>query len=135
MGMRRDDEYSVLSTTEMEGQRDEQPAVEYLVIDYAGHEALFRGQRLPLTHKEFVLLRLLVENRGRVFTRDELIERIWENRELKTHRTVDICVHRLRAKLGPPFDTLIQTVRHVGYKMRAAPGRPPIWGETLSSAS
>lgn len=91
-----------------------------LVIDLAGHEARLGGRRLPFTHQEFELLRFLAQHRGRAFTRDQLLERVWGYAYEGGTRTVDIHVRRLRAKLGPVTGGLIETVRHHGYKLRAA---------------
>lgn len=90
-----------------------------LVIDIAGYEAFVGGRRLDLTHQEFELLRFLARNRGRVFTRDQLLQKVWGYQYSGGTRTVDIHVRRLRAKLGSVHSGLIATVRHVGYKMRA----------------
>lgn len=90
-----------------------------LVIDVSGYEVLLGGRRLDFTHQEFELLRFLAQNRGRVFTRDQLLQKVWGYQYTGGTRTVDIHVRRLRAKLGPVVGALIATVRHVGYKMRA----------------
>ncbi len=89
-----------------------------LVIDVPGYEVRIAGRRLELTHQEFDLLRFLAQNRGRVFTRDSLLEHAWGYRYAGGSRTVDIHVRRVRSKLGVRGD-LIETVRNVGYKMRA----------------
>jgi len=91
-----------------------------LVIDVSGYEVFLGGRRLDFTHQEFELLRFLAQNRGRVFTRDQLLQKVWGYQYTGGTRTVDIHVRRLRAKLGPAVGPLIATVRHVGYKMRAA---------------
>lgn len=93
--------------------------VENIVVDLDLQEARRDGSPLSLTHQEYELLRFFVENRGRVFTRKELVTQVWGGRALVSLRTVDIHVYRLRAKLGPPFDMLIATVRRVGYKLCA----------------
>jgi DNA-binding response OmpR family regulator len=90
-----------------------------LVIDLAGYECSLGGRRLDLTHQEFELLRFLAQNRGRVFTRDQLLQKVWGYEYTGGTRTVDIHVRRLRAKLGPVSSGLISTIRHVGYKMKA----------------
>jgi DNA-binding response OmpR family regulator len=90
-----------------------------LVIDVSGYEVLLGGRRLDFTHQEFELLRFLAQNRGRVFTRDQLLQKVWGYQYAGGTRTVDIHVRRLRAKLGPVVGAIIATVRHVGYKMRA----------------
>jgi DNA-binding response OmpR family regulator len=91
-----------------------------LVIDVSGYEVFLGGRRLDFTHQEFELLRFLAHNRGRVYTRDQLLQKVWGYQYTGGTRTVDIHVRRLRAKLGPIVGALIVTVRHVGYKMRAA---------------
>jgi DNA-binding response OmpR family regulator len=103
---------------------DERIKVDDLVIDIAGYEAYLHGRRLDFTHQEFELLRFLAHNRGRVFTRDQLLERVWGYRYAGGSRTVDIHVRRIRAKLGAAPGGLIETVRNVGYKMRAARPTP-----------
>ncbi len=90
-----------------------------LVIDVAGYEAHLRGRRVDFTHQEFELLRFLAQNRGRVFTRDQLLQKVWGYQYCGGTRTVDIHVRRVRAKLGAVSGALIETVRNVGYKMRA----------------
>ena len=96
-----------------------------LVIDLAGYEVTLGGRRLDLTHQEFELLRFLAQNRGRVFTRDQLLQKVWGYQYTGGTRTVDIHVRRLRAKLGPVQSGLITTIRHVGYKMKP-PGKGPL---------
>jgi DNA-binding response OmpR family regulator len=92
--------------------------IDGLVIDVAGHEAHLHGRRIEFTHQEFELLRFLAQNRGRVYTRSELLQTVWGYAYAGSTRTVDIHVRRLRAKLGPACE-LIETVRGVGYKLRA----------------
>ncbi|MBK9031612.1 MAG: response regulator transcription factor [Myxococcales bacterium] len=102
---------------------DELVKLDDLVIDLAGHEARLAGRRLALTHQEFELLAFLAQHRGRAFTRDQLLERVWGYAYTGGTRTVDIHVRRVRAKLGPVAGGLIETVRNLGYKLRA--GRCP----------
>lgn len=97
---------------------DEVLKIDDLVIDLAGYEARLGGRRLELTHQEFELLRFLAQHRGRVFTRDQLLERVWGYQYAGGTRTVDIHVRRVRAKLGTTVGGLVETVRNVGYKMR-----------------
>lgn len=92
--------------------------IDDLVIDIAGYEARLAGRRIELTHQEFELLRFLGQHRGRVFTREALLERAWGYRYVGGTRTVDIHVRRVRSKLGD-VGSIIETVRNVGYKMRA----------------
>ncbi|MGE0872576.1 MAG: winged helix-turn-helix domain-containing protein [Kofleriaceae bacterium] len=97
---------------------DEVLKIGELVIDVAGYEVRISGRRIELTHQEFELLRFLAQHRGRVFTREALLERAWGYRYAGGTRTVDIHVRRVRAKLGE-LGAAIETIRNVGYKMRA----------------
>ena len=99
---------------------DEVLKIDDLLIDVAGYECRLAGRRIDLTHQEFELLRFLAQHRGRVFTRDQLLERVWGYEYAGGTRTVDIHVRRVRAKLGATAGGLVETVRNVGYKMRAA---------------
>jgi DNA-binding response OmpR family regulator len=74
------------------------------------------GRRLDLTFKEFELLRYLAEHPGRVFSRAKLLQEVWGYDFFGGTRTVDVHVRRLRAKLGPEHEHLIETVRGVGYR-------------------
>ena len=96
---------------------DEILKIDDLVIDIAGYEVRLAGRRIELTHQEFELLRFLAQHRGRVFTREALLERAWGYRYAGGTRTVDIHVRRVRAKLGDA-GSLVETVRNVGYKLR-----------------
>jgi DNA-binding response OmpR family regulator len=96
---------------------DEVIKIDDLVIDVAGYETKIAGRRIELTHQEFELLRFLAQHRGRVFTRQALLERAWGYQYAGGTRTVDIHVRRLRSKLGGTGE-LIETVRNVGYKIR-----------------
>lgn len=89
-----------------------------MCIDLAGHEVTVDGRKVDLTHQEFALLKFLSQNRGRVFSREQLLNRVWGVNYYGGSRTVDIHVRRLRMKLGPMAEP-IETVRGVGYKMRA----------------
>ena len=106
-----------------------------LVIDAVAVEASFRGRALKLPRQEFQLLKFLAERPGRVFSREQLLSRVWGYRYAGGTRTVDIHVRRLRAKLGPG-SVMIETVRHVGYKLRA-PGsrRARLTDASLSGAT
>ncbi len=90
-----------------------------VTIDLGAREVQFRGARVDLTRMEFGLLRLLMENPTRVFTRDELLNRVWGYERAPTTRTVDAHVLALRTKLDP---SLIVSVRGIGYRFRPAPG-------------
>ncbi len=96
---------------------EERVKVGDLVLDLAGHEARLRDRRLELTRQEYNLLKFLAQHRGKVFTREQLLAKVWGYRYFGGTRTVDIHVRRLRAKLGAGADRMIATVRNVGYKM------------------
>lgn len=87
-----------------------------LMIDVEGFEVSVDGRRLSLTFKEFELLRFLASHPGRVHTREALLNRVWGYDYFGGLRTVDVHVRRVRAKLGPKHEDLIQTVHGVGYK-------------------
>ncbi len=93
-----------------------------LTIDEDTYTARLRGRTLELTYKEFELLKFLAQHPGRVFTREQLVTEVWGYDFFGGTRTVDVHVRRLRAKLGAEYESLIGTVRNVGYKM--VPPRP-----------
>lgn len=98
---------------------DEVIKIGELVIDIAGHEVHLSGRRIEFTHQEFELLRFLADNRGRVYSREQLLQTVWGYAYVGGTRTVDIHVRRLRAKLGTSSNGgFIATVRNVGYKFR-----------------
>jgi DNA-binding response OmpR family regulator len=86
------------------------------MIDTATYGAKIKGRPLDLTYKEFELLRFLAQHPGRVFTRDQLLREVWGYDYFGGTRTVDVHVRRLRAKLGVEYESMIGTVRQVGYK-------------------
>ncbi|GAA4716150.1 winged helix-turn-helix transcriptional regulator [Phytohabitans rumicis] len=88
-----------------------------LSIDPGTYAARLKGQPLDLTYKEFELLKFLAQHPGRVFTRDQLLREVWGYDYFGGHRTVDVHVRRLRAKLGSEYESMIGTVRQVGYKL------------------
>jgi len=91
-----------------------------LVIDVDGARATLDGEELRLTRREFELLAFLAGHPGRVFSRGELLDRVWGEDFLGTERTVDQHVAQLRSRLGQPW---IETVRGRGYRIAgAAPG-------------
>ena len=89
-----------------------------LEVNTASHTVTVHGERIQLTLKEYELLRTLLREPDRVFTRDELLTDIWETEFSGETRTVDVHVRTLRAKLGPCGD-MIKTVRGVGYLLEA----------------
>jgi DNA-binding response OmpR family regulator len=94
-----------------------------LTIDPQTYSAKIKGRPLDLTYKEFELLRFLAQHPGRVFTRDQLLREVWGYDYFGGTRTVDVHVRRLRAKLGSEYESLIGTVRQVGYKFVTPPPR------------
>jgi DNA-binding response OmpR family regulator len=98
---------------------EEDPAVRVgeLVVDPVSYQVRLRGRPLDLTYKEFELLRFLAARPGRVSTRGQLLQEVWGYDFFGGTRTVDVHVRRLRAKLGPEYESMIATVRGVGYKL------------------
>ncbi|HEX2029329.1 MAG TPA: response regulator transcription factor [Nitriliruptorales bacterium] len=88
-----------------------------LVVDEDSYQVRLRGQPLDLTYKEFELLKALASSPGRVFTREMLLQEVWGYDYFGGTRTVDVHIRRLRAKLGPEYESMIGTVRGVGYKL------------------
>ncbi|MGC5365077.1 winged helix-turn-helix transcriptional regulator [Streptomyces sp. DT24] len=87
-----------------------------LSVDEATYSAKLKGRVLDLTFKEFELLKYLAQHPGRVFTRAQLLQEVWGYDYFGGTRTVDVHVRRLRAKFGPEHESLIGTVRNVGYR-------------------
>ena len=80
------------------------------------HEVQVNGEPVALTYKEYMLLQLLMENRGLVLTREVLLDRIWGLGSERENRTLDVHIRTLRAKLGAA-GSYIQTVRGMGYQI------------------
>jgi DNA-binding response OmpR family regulator len=87
-----------------------------LVIDIARCEVSIGGRLLTLTFREYELLKFLARNRGKVFTREVLLNEVWGYDYYGGDRTVDVHIRRLRSKLNDPGNTYIQTVRNIGYR-------------------
>jgi two-component system alkaline phosphatase synthesis response regulator PhoP len=87
-------------------------------VDFERAEALKGGRRIQLSGKEFQLLRYLVNHRGKVLSRDELLKHVWQYQESVTSRTVDVHIAWLRQKLedNPQLPRHLHTVRGVGYR-------------------
>lgn len=94
-----------------------------LTIDPETYAAKLKGRPLDLTYKEFELLKFLAQHPGRVFTRDQLLREVWGYDYFGGTRTVDVHVRRLRSKLGSEHESMIGTVRQVGYKFVVPPSR------------
>jgi two-component system OmpR family response regulator/two-component system copper resistance phosphate regulon response regulator CusR len=95
----------------------EEPAISLhvgdLTLDLATHHVHRGGKRIELSMREIMLLKVVMREPGRVFTRTELCERIWEHAHEYDSTVVEAFISRLRRKIGDP--PLIHTVRHVGY--------------------
>lgn len=93
-------------------------------IDVAGHRLLRDGRPVPMKPKAFDLLAFLLRHPGQVFTRQQLLERVWGSDYPGETRTVDVHVHWLRAEIEPDPETptLLETVRGVGYVLRPTAG-------------
>lgn len=87
-------------------------------MDTAQHIVIADGKRVELTFKEYELLRKFMENPGRAFTRDQLLDSIWGDAYIGETRTIDVHIGTLRTKLGQ-CGSCIETVRGVGYRLEA----------------
>jgi two-component system alkaline phosphatase synthesis response regulator PhoP len=87
-----------------------------LAIDVAKCEVAFRGRLIELTFKEYELLRFLLSNKGKVFSREALLNKVWGYDYFGGDRTVDVHIRRLRSKLDE--SECIETVRNIGYRFR-----------------
>ena len=124
-----------LTTGRLSASRDDAEGDDHVirsgevVVDDATYTATIGQRALDLTFKEFELLKYLAQHPGRVFTRDQLLQEVWGYDYFGGTRTVDVHVRRLRAKLGPEHETLIGTVRNVGYRFvlpaKEAPAASP----------
>lgn len=89
-----------------------------LVIDSAKCEVLLGGKSIILTFKEYQLLKFLANNKGKVFTRDVLLDKVWGWDYYGGDRTVDVHIRRLRSKIEDKDHSFIETVRGIGYRFR-----------------
>jgi len=94
-------------------------------LDPERHEVFVRGERVNLPLKEFELLEALLDNAGRVVTRDALIDRVWGSDYVGDTKTLDVHVKRLRTKVedNPTVPQRIVTIRGLGYKYESSPSR------------
>ena len=108
-----------LAAGRLSGDDEREPEIQHgeLVINESSYTATVRGRVLDLTYKEFELLKYLSQHPGRVFTRQQLLPEVWGYDYFGGTRTVDVHVRRLRAKLGAEYESLIGTVRNVGYRL------------------
>ena len=89
-----------------------------LEVDFDRYQFSVKGQPALLTYKEYQLLVVLASNPGIVFTRENLLTRVWGYDYFGGTRTVDVHVRRLRSKLGEDVQSYIETVWNVGYRFR-----------------
>ncbi len=94
-----------------------------LTLDLASHEVHRGSRHIHLSARELMLLKVLMREPGRVFTRTELCERVWEHPHEYDTKLVEVFIGRLRRKISDP--PLIHTVRHVGYSIRSPEVRSP----------
>ena len=106
--------HAVLRRTEGEAAISPVYEDDQLFIDYDNFVVRVRGEEVKLTRKEFALLRLLSEARGRVLTRDYLLDRVWGLDYYGESRTLDVHIRRIRKKLD--LEAYIETVIGVGYR-------------------
>src|SRR5215472_14347449 len=92
-----------------------------LTLDLSTHDVHRGAQCIELSPRELMLLRVLMREPGRVFTRTELCERVWEHAHEYDTKLVEVFIGRLRKKLGEP--PLIHTIRHVGYTIHGPEGK------------
>ncbi len=102
------------------GTKDSRELIRYrdLTIDLARCEVYVGGRPVMLTFKEYELLKFLINNKGRVFTRETLLNKVWGYDYYGGDRTVDVHIRRLRSKLEDSSHTFFDTVRNIGYRFR-----------------
>jgi two-component system phosphate regulon response regulator PhoB len=95
------------------------------VLDTEARTVTAAGRRISLRQVEFRLLKLFLAHPNRVFTRNELLDRVWGENVFVEERTVDVHIRRVRLALGPEHRDLISTVRGGGYKLNLNPAAAP----------
>ena len=89
-----------------------------LVIDLAKYEVSLDNKLILLTYREYQLPKFLASNKGKVFTREDLLSKVWGWDYYGGDRTVDVHIRRLRSKIEDPAHTFIETVRNIGYSLK-----------------
>jgi two-component system alkaline phosphatase synthesis response regulator PhoP len=89
-----------------------------LIIDMSKYEVSLGSKLILLTFREYQLLKFLASNKGKVFTREALLNNVWGWDYYGGDRTVDVHIRRLRSKIEDPTHTFIETVRNIGYRLR-----------------
>ncbi|MCD4670255.1 MAG: response regulator transcription factor [Actinomycetia bacterium] len=92
-----------------------------MVLNLEKYELSIGTEVIVLTFKEFEILRLFMQNMNRVFTRIDLLSSVWGYDYYGGSRTVDVHMRRLRAKIPPPYNNMLKTIRNVGYMF--SPGK------------
>jgi len=107
-----------LSSTVKEGREEEIIKVGKLALDLCRYQASLDGSILSLTLTEFKLLTVLVQNRGRTLSREQLMDRVWSWEYEQRDRTVDVYIRSLREKIedDPRHPRHLLTVRGIGYR-------------------
>jgi two-component system phosphate regulon response regulator PhoB len=111
---------SVIRRAKNSGEVSEILKIGDITLDHARHEVTIKGQPVVLTAIEFKLLAILMERKGRVQSRDRLLNDVWGYESVIDTRTVDTHVRRLREKMGKVAG-YIETVRGVGYRITDQP--------------
>lgn len=108
----------IAKVTEAEDEREEKLVIDSMEINRSRRTVTFEGRPIEFSFKEFELLYLLAKNRGIVFTRDNLLEKVWGYDYIGETRTVDVHVSNLRKKIekDESHPVYIKTVRGMGYK-------------------
>ena len=91
---------AVLRRTASPVQREEQLIYKGLVIHIPQKKVMIDGEEAPLTKKEFEILLLLLQNQGRVFSREDILTKVWNDEAFVLDRTIDVNITRLRKKIG-----------------------------------
>lgn len=115
---------AVLRRREVTAEKsDEELTIGPVRLDIDARRCFVRGEEVKLRKKEFALLRLLLENPGRVMTREVLIDRVWGSDYVGDTKTLDVHIKRLRSlvETSPKEPVHITTVRGVGYRFEATP--------------
>ncbi|MCL4377447.1 MAG: response regulator transcription factor [Actinobacteria bacterium] len=89
--------------------------VKELILDLEKYELTIKGLPIELTFKEYELLKILIENQNKVFSRSKLLSTVWGYNFYGGSRTVDVHMRRLRTKITSPYDQMLKTIRNVGY--------------------
>ena len=119
VALRRTDQAEQEEAPEVKTEESNLLVYQDITIDKEKYEVRKNGEKLTLTLKEFELLKMLVENKGRVLTRDSLLDKIWGYDYAGETRTVDVHIRHLRQKIHDEdgSNQKIETIRGVGYKI------------------